>query len=290
MDELRWEERPTLRDPVAVMAFAGWFDAGSAATGAVEWLRDELDAELVAWIDPDGYFDFTQQRPEVEIVDGTRHIRWPRTEVWAAHLPQRDRDIVLVSGPEPHLRWRTYCQHLTSVATTFHSPMVVTLGSMVGGIPHTRPFSSQGSTTNDDLAALLGLDRPTYQGPTGVIGTLHLALEESAIPAISLRVAVPHYVSGPPNPKATRALLQRFELVTGITTSYADLDPSALEWEDRVSAAVAGDADVADYVRRLEEESDRATASDLPSGDDLAAEFERFLRHQPDPPADSGED
>jgi hypothetical protein len=152
---------------------------------------------------------------------------------------------------------------------------------MVAGVPHTRPFSSQGSSTTPELAERLGLDRPTYEGPTGVIGTLHSVLDRAGVPTISLRVPIPHYVSGPPNPKGTRALLQRFELVTGIRTGYADLDDPAIEWERRVSDAVVQDDDVQEYVRRLEEESDRTTEAELPSGDDLAAEFQRFLRDQP---------
>ena len=156
--------------------------------------------------------------------------------------------------------------------------MVVTLGALPAGVPHTRPTPVQGSSTNAELAARLGLDRPSYTGPTGVVGALHDLLDKRSVPAISLRASVPHYVSGPANPKATRALLARFEEVTGVKTCYDDLDAGVLEWEERVTMVVSDDDEIGEYVRQLEEEIDNAAEEDLPSGDDLAAELERFLR------------
>lgn len=180
------------------------------------------------------------------------------------------------------MRWRTFCDSVVEIARDTGCEMVVTLGAMVAGIPHSRPSEVKGSAANADLAHRLGLDRPSYQGPTGIIGTLHDALDRAELPVISLRVGVPHYVAGPPNPKGTRALLAEFEKVTGVPTGFRDLDHSVLEWEQRVSDAVEQDSEIIGYVRQLEEEADRSVPGDLPSGDDLAAEFQKFLRDQRD--------
>ncbi|MCS5687346.1 MAG: PAC2 family protein [Acidimicrobiales bacterium] len=282
MTEVTWGEAPSLQNPLLVVAFEGWFDAGECATGAIQWIVDQYDARQVAQIDPEEFFDFQENRPLVEIADtGERRIKWPSLD---AHVIENDfpHDLVLLSGMEPRMRWRTFCDSVVEIARDTGCEMVVTLGAMVAGVPHSRPSAVKGSAANADLALRLGLDRPSYQGPTGIIGTLHDALDSAELPVISLRVGVPHYVAGPPNPKGTRALLAEFEKVTGVPTGYRDLDHSVLEWEQRVSDAVEQDSEIVGYVRQLEEEVDRAVPTDLPSGDDLAAEFQKFLRDQRD--------
>ncbi|MEM8704874.1 MAG: PAC2 family protein [Actinomycetota bacterium] len=284
MTALRWTaDLPALRSPILVTAFEGLFDVGGAATGAVESLRGSGAVEVGA-IDADTFFDFSERRPEIRIADdGTRVIDWPDHRVYVLPLPDQARDLVLIDGVEPHLLWRTFSDTITEVADTVGAAMVVTFGAMIAEIPHTRPPTITGSTTDADLAAVMRLDQPSYQGPTGVIGVLHERLERSGVPAVSLRAAVPHYVSGAPNPKASRALLERFERITGLPTSWADLEDEARAWERRVDDAMADDDDdVVTYVRRLEERYDRQTESTLPNADDLAAEFERFLRQQDD--------
>ena len=282
MTEVVWDEAPSLQSPLLVVAFEGWFDAGECATGAIQWIIDHYEARRVARIDPEEFFDFQENRPLVEIgEDGERRIRWPSID---AHVIENDfaHDLVVLSGLEPRMRWRTFCESVVEIARDTKCEMVVTLGAMVAGIPHSRPSAVQGSAASAELARRLGLDRPSYQGPTGIIGTLHDALDNADLPVISLRVGVPHYVAGPPNPKGTRALLAEFEKVTGVRTEYADLDASVLEWEQRVREAVEQDPEIIGYVRQLEEEADRAEATDLPSGDDLAAEFQKFLREERD--------
>ena len=282
MTEVVWDEAPSLQSPLLVVAFEGWFDAGECATGAIQWIIDHYEARRVARIAPEEFFDFQENRPLVEIgEDGERRIRWPSID---AHVIEYDfaHDLVVLSGLEPRMRWRTFCESVVEIARDTKCEMVVTLGAMVAGIPHSRPSAVQGSAASAELARRLGLDRTSYQGPTGIIGTLHDALDNADLPVISLRVGVPHYVAGPPNPKGTRALLAEFEKVTGVRTEYADLDASVLEWEQRVSDAVEQDPEIIGYVRQLEEEADRAEATDLPSGDDLAAEFQKFLREERD--------
>ena len=288
MEELRWTTDDQLAAgldrPILVVAFRGLFDAAGSATSAVEWLAERLDSVQVGDVDPETFFDFTQERPVVEFDDhDVRWIRWATNRVLAVRTAEGQRDLVLVSGVEPHLRWRTFTEALLEAATRSGSRMVVTLGSMSGMSPHTRPPAVTGSSTNRDLADRLGLDRPSYQGPTGVVGVLHDTLDRAGVPVISLRVSVPYYLPDSPNPKATRALLRRFEQVSGIDTAHADLDGPAAEWQSRVDQAVAGDDEVRAHVRRLESQVDQSEDL-MPRGDDLAAELEAFLREQDGPP------
>ena len=288
MEELRWTADDQLAAgldrPILVVAFRGLFDAAGSATSAVEWLAERLDSVQVGDVDPETFFDFTQERPVVEFDDhDVRWIRWATNRVLAVRTAEGQRDLVLVSGVEPHLRWRTFTEALLEAATRSGSRMVVTLGSMSGMSPHTRPPAVTGSSTNRDLADRLGLDRPSYQGPTGVVGVLHDTLDRAGVPVISLRVSVPYYLPDSPNPKATRALLRRFEQVSGIDTAHADLDGPAAEWQSRVEQAVDGDEEVRAHVRRLESQVDQSEDL-MPRGDDLAAELEAFLREQDGPP------
>ena len=280
VDELRWTDRPELKRPLLVVAFEGLFDAGQAATRAVKRLGEIYDATRLATIDPETFFDFTQQRPLVEIDDeGRRQILWPDNECRAAVVPNGDHDLILLAGIEPHLRWRTFAEALADIVTSTGVELVVTLGANYGMVPHSRPFEVVGSSTNADLAERLGLGRPTYQGPTGAVGVLHDVLDTLGVPVISLRVSAPHYVQGTPNPKAAQALLRRLELVTGIAADPAALDADVREWEQRVEAAVAEDPEVHEYVERLEAQVDR-DADPLSRPGDLAAEVEAFLREQ----------
>ncbi len=290
MEELRWianeDLTGDLERPMLVVAFRGLFDASGSATGAIGWLADRMVHNTVGEVDPETFFDFTQERPVVDFDDdGSRSLRWPANEVILAHTPEGQRDLLMVRGVEPHLRWRTFANALSEVATRTGVDTVVTLGAMVGMTPHTRSLTVTGSSTNALLADRLGLNRPSYQGPTGLVGVLHDTLDRMGTPVISLRVSVPHYVPDTPNPKATRALLRWFEQVSGVSTAYADLDGPAVDWQHQVDAAVAGDQDLVQYVQRLEAQADQ-TRELMPNGDDLAAELEAFLREQD---ADSGE-
>lgn len=280
-----WRDFSSLSRPFLILAFEGWFDVAEAATGAVRWLAKQYNADDVAGIDPEPYFDFTARRPEVKLVDGERIIEWPANDCAVARLPEHGHDLVLLAGIEPHLRWQTFTQDLIEVIRTTGAEMVITLGAMADAVPHSRPPLVKGSSTSAALAGRLGLDRPSYQGPTGLIGVLHDRLDREQIPVISLRVAVPHYVASSPNPKATLALLHHLEHVTGVPTAHAGLLKVAEAWEQQVNTAVANDDEVRAYVRRLEDQADRRLAQQLPTGEDLAAEFEKFLREQrPDEP------
>ena len=276
-----WEATlPDLRSPILVTAFQGWFDVGGAATGALEWLSERSESIRVAHVDPEEFHNFAEQRPTVRLRDDRRDIVWPSVDVHVLRPPDAQHDLVLVVGVEPQLKWRTFAGVIVELATRSESALLVTVGAHIADIPHTRPFGVTGSTTDAGLAKAWGLDRPSYEGPTGIVGVLHERFERLGVPAVSLRVAVPHYVSGAPNPKGARALLERFERVTGLPTGWAELDEAAQEWEQRVNDAMDSDDDVVSYVRRLEARADARAKRSVPSPDDLGAEFERFLRQQ----------
>ena len=282
MDELTWynDLELKLNRPLLVVAFRGLFDASGSATSAVRWLVDRSDTEILGEINPETFFDFTQERPTVSFDDnGLRKLTWPQNLIVAIRNPGEKRDLVAVAGVEPHLRWKSFSRAMVEVAQQQQVELVVTLGSMIGMTPHSRPPVVTGSSTNSDLANRLDLSQPSYQGPTGIVGIFHNTLDHAGIPVISLRVSVPHYVPEASNPKATRALLRRFEQVTGIKTAHEELDGPAANWQQQVDNAVASDSEISDYVTQLETTVDENEEM-LPSGDDLAAEFEAFLRGQ----------
>jgi proteasome assembly chaperone (PAC2) family protein len=279
MASLVWEHEPDAERPVLVVAFAGYFDAASASTGAIDWLVAHHDATRLAHIDPDGFFDFQQLRPQVVLEDGvTRQIVWPDN---VAHITDRagtGRDLVLLSGIEPYVRWRDFCSLLLEIAQRAGCEMVVTLGATPAQVPHTRMPPVFGSSTNAELAARLGLSRPQYQGITGVVGALQVAIDSTGLPSIAMRVGVPHYATGAHNPKAAMALLLHLEHVTGVPTGHADLAGAVSEWEEMLDRAVAEDNDARSYLPRLEAHFDQQAEEQIPSAEDLAQEFERFLQ------------
>ena len=237
---------------------------------------DSYDANPLAHIDPEIFFNFQEERPVVRLNKGEREIVWPTNSIWGATCPNENHDLVLLSGVEPHLRWRTFADSLIEVARSTNAEMVITLGAMAGMAPHTRPLGVVGSAADPATADRLGLGRPTYEGPTGLVGALHDELDKAGIPVISLRVSVPHYVPNPPNPEASRSLLSRLELVTGVTTFHGELDQDANDWRERIDLAVSNDGEMTSYVQQLEQRVDESEI--LPTGDDLAAELEAFLR------------
>jgi proteasome assembly chaperone (PAC2) family protein len=285
---LHWEgdgtgsDLPVLRRPVMIAAFEGWNDAAEAATTAVEWLRNRWDSRRVAEIDPEDYFDFQSVRPHVTMVDGVvRDVRWPSNACFVTQ-PGGARDAVLLSGVEPSYRWRGFCEDVLEVATRQGCEMMLTLGALLADVPHTRPVRITGTAADPATAARLGIERSQYEGPTGIVGVLHDTCRSAGIPSVSLWTPVPHYVAAPPNPKATLALLEAVERIVGAPVGADELVPAVEVWHRRVDEAVADDAETAAYVRELEARADEAEREEsaLPTGDDLAAQLEQFLRDQ----------
>lgn len=283
MTHVDWQADPSADAPILVMALEGLFDIAGAATDAIDHLSAKADSKrLIASVDPEVFFDFTQQRPVVSIDgDGERQLTWPQNEAWEIDVPDGP-PMMVMSGIEPHLRWRTFSEAIGEIAARSGARLVVTLGAMAGLAPHTRALGVVGSASDGDLASRLGLGRPSYEGPTGLVGALHVRLHELGLAVISLRVSVPHYVTQSPNAEATRSLLARLELVTGIRTAHHEFDDEANEWRTRVDSAVANDPDMQRYVAQLETQVDNAPDL-LPDGDAIAAELQAWLRDNPDP-------
>jgi predicted ATP-grasp superfamily ATP-dependent carboligase len=270
-----------LNRPIMLVALTGWFDASGAATGALDWLLRDRVAPVVASIDPDPFYDFTQERPEVWLDDDeVANIRWPTNDFRIARYAGGPHDLVVLSGVEPHVRWSVYCDCVTAMATRMGCDVVVTIGANADTVPHTRTPFVVGSSTNDELVRRLGLSRPQYQGITGVVGVLQERLEKLEIPAISLRAGVPHYLGNAQHPKSSAALLRHLEHVLGVPTGHTELAGEIERWQSLHDEAVAEDPQAAAYVQMLERQYDQQAESLLPSADDLAAELEAFLREQ----------
>ena len=281
--ESYWDDIAPLRNPVMLVALRGLFDIGGVATSALDWMLKERDALVIADIDPDPFFDFTQERPEQFIdEDGEKQIRWPENEFMIIRYPEGARDMIVLNGIEPHVSWNTFTQCVVTVAQGLGCNLVVSLGAAAEQVPHTRVPLVVGSTTNEDLAMRLGLSRPQYQGPTGVAGVMLDALDRAGIPGVSLRVGVPHYLMHAQHPKSAAALLQHLQHVLGIPTDHTNLVDEMSRWQELHDAAVEGDPEASAYVKMLERRHDQLIEKTLASGDDLAAELEEFLRGQSD--------
>jgi proteasome assembly chaperone (PAC2) family protein len=290
MQPLIWESRPDgLRAPALVCAFSGWNDAGDAASAALTFIGESLGAERFARIDPEEFYDFQSTRPHIRFTEERRReITWPGIEIFAARVPRAPRDLILVQGPEPSMRWRSFCQHIIDLAEALGTQLVVTIGALLADVPHTHPVAITGLASDEALVTKLVLDETTYEGPTGIVGVLHTACTEAGLPSASLWASVPHYVAAAPNPKAALALVRKVEGLVAVSVDATELENATGEYERQVGLAVQSDPDVQAFVERLEQAASQGTRplgpGDLPSGDALASEFQRFLRQQgPEP-------
>jgi proteasome assembly chaperone (PAC2) family protein len=287
MQPLQWEYRPDgLRAPALICAFKGWNDAADAASSAITFVAGALGAQRFASIDPEEFYDFQSTRPQVKLADGhARRIEWPDVELYEARVPRAPRDLVLLVGHEPALRWRTFSRVITELAEALGTQLVVTLGALLADVPHTRPISVTGMATDADLVARLGLSRSSYEGPTGIVGVLHAACQETGIPSASLWAAVPHYIAAAPNPKAALALVRKLEGLVQVAVDATDLESATADYDRQVNLAVQSDPDVQAFVERLEQAAADELGDDegpLPSGDTIARELQRFLRQRGD--------
>jgi proteasome assembly chaperone (PAC2) family protein len=280
-DELRITTRPELRDPLLIAAFRGWNDGGQGASLAAGFLARSWRAARFAEIDPEGFYDFQATRPHVSLVEGeTRRIDWPDNAFYHARVPGAERDAVILMGIEPSTRWRTFTRLVVDLARELGVQLVVTLGSLLADVPHSRPSPVTGSATDPELVRSLGLQRSRYEGPTGIVGVLHDTCTRSGLPSASLWAAVPHYVSLAPSPRAALALCERLGDVVGAEIDVEELREATETYNDQVTKAVAADPDTAAYVEELEQRADTLEEADLPSGDTIAAELTRYLRER----------
>ncbi len=276
---------PLLRNPVMIMAFSGWNDAAEAASGAVEHLlsgwgdrNDEVLPELIADVESEEFYDFQVNRPVVSIDESEiRSITWPTTQIFGLSIPTMPRDLVVVTGVEPSMRWKSFTSELLDLADDLEVSLIVTLGSLLADTPHTRPITVTGTGAHPSIATRLGVSVSKYEGPTGILGVIQDGCMRRGIDAISLWAAVPHYASNAPSPKATLALINALEDFLDISIPLSDLEENADAWEKEVNDLAAEDTEVAEYVKALEESKDAAELPDV-SGDSIAKEFERYLR------------
>jgi len=271
-----------LSDAIVIAAFEGWNDAGEAASDTVEHLLVAWSGTLLASVDPEDYYDFQVNRPHVGFdSEGDREISWRTTRIWRCQAAPGGRDVVVITGIEPNLRWRSFCREVIDYVQSIGATMFVTLGALLADVPHTRPVPITGLSSNPELAELYGLEPSRYSGPTGIVGVLQEASAQAGLATLSYWAAVPHYVAQPPSPKATLALLGQLEDLVGAAIDLRTLPEEAKAWERGVDELASDDSDVAEYVRSLEEENDTA---DLPeaTGDAIAREFERYLRRRAD--------
>jgi len=282
MSELNISFTPELRRPVLVAAFRGWNDGGQGASLAAGYLAKHWGGERFAEIDSETFYDFQATRPHVSLEDGmTRKLDWPENVFFHAEIPGTGRDAVILLGTEPNLRWKTFSQLVLGLAGDLGVERVVTFGSLLADVPHTRPAPVTAAATDETLMEELGLEPSRYEGPTGIVGVLLDACRGAGISSLSLWAAVPHYVSLAPSPRAALSLVRRFGELMKIDVDIAELEQAADEYSEQVSEAVSADADTAAYVEELERRVDMLSAEDdLPSGDSLAAELTRFLRER----------
>jgi predicted ATP-grasp superfamily ATP-dependent carboligase len=292
MEHVVWSRRPALSRPTLIAAFAGWNDAGDAATFAVRHLIDQWAAEPFASIDPEEFYDFQSTRPQVELVDGqTRRIVWPANQAYSASTP--GGDVVLLLGVEPQLRWRGFTQQVTAIAEEVGARLVVTLGALLADVVHRRPVALIGTATNQALIDRYDLQRSRYEGPTGIVGVLHDTCQSVGLDSLSLWAAVPAYASQVPSPKAAIALGEGACEVVGSPFPGGRLLAAVDEYESQIERYLEQDDELAAYVRRLDlagedEDEDDDGADEQPEIDaDVSAQrmmedIERFLRDQDD--------
>jgi proteasome assembly chaperone (PAC2) family protein len=281
---------PLLREPIMIMAFSGWNDAAEAASGAVEHLlsgwrdkNDDVIPELIANVESEDFYDFQVNRPVVSIDESEiRSITWPSTQVFGMAIPSMKRDLVIVTGVEPSMKWKSFTSDLLDLADDLEVSLIVSLGSLLADTPHSRPITVTGTGAHPSIANRLGVSVSKYEGPTGILGIIQDGCMRRGIDAISLWAAVPHYASNAPSPKATLALINTLEEFLNIKIPLSDLPDRADAWEREVNDLAAEDSEIADYVKALEESKDAAELPEV-SGDTIAKEFERYLRrHQED--------
>ena len=274
---LEFADVSPLRDPVVIAAFEGWNDAGESASAVLEHLRQVWSAELVASLDPEDYYDLQVNRPSVVTVGGERTVRWPSTRLYVARSAPLARDVVLVQGIEPSVRWRAFCTELLDFCQDQGATLLITLGGLLADVPYTRPIPVTVTSEDRDLLDQRIAERSTYEGPTGIVGVLGDMAHRRDLPTLSAWAAVPHYAGGPPSPKASLALLAALEDLLSCVIDDSEMVEASRAWERGVDELAASDEEVAEYVASLEDAQDTAELPEA-SGDAIAREFERYLR------------
>ncbi len=282
MSFVEYRARPDLTEPIVICAFGGWNDGGEGATTAARELRDQWGGRRFASIDPEEFYDFQVHRPTVRLIDEqTRRIDWPSNDFWWARVGERD--VVVFVGLEPNVRWRTYCQQILRVCSDLEASVLVTMGAFLADVPHTIPSPVNATSSDPAWAVKQGMVTARYEGPTGIVGVLNDLAASSGVPTVSLWAASPHYLPQTANPKVSLALMERLRDLLGLEIDTGEIELASRNWEREVNDAIDEDGNLGDYVKRLEEAAengglDGADPADVFSGEELAAELERYLR------------
>lgn len=273
---------PELRDPIVICAFNGWNDAGEAATGVITHLMNIWGMELLAETNSEDFYDYQQIRPTIFMDNSEiRRINWPNTNIYLSRHPNLLNDFVFVIGPEPSFKWQSFADQLIDLFEDLDVNLMVNLGALLADAPHTRPISVTGTSANLEISKSYGYQPSRYEGPTGILGILQNRAEVRELDAISLWAALPHYAAGAPSPKATLALIEELSECLKIYLPLGDLAEAARAWEIAVTQLAEEDSEISEYVKQLEADKDDTDFEET-TGDDLAKEFERYLRKQKD--------
>ncbi|HEX4059053.1 MAG TPA: PAC2 family protein [Galbitalea sp.] len=267
---------------VLVVAFEGWNDAGEAASGVVQTLRDELDVHPIAEVDPEDYFDYQFNRPTVETdEDGNRILVWPGVSIYGPAQPSAapGAAIYLLLGTEPSRGWKTFTEEVFEVIEDAEITGIVFLGAMLADVPHTRPISVFTSSENAEVRDSLGIEKSSYEGPVGILSVLSAAADKAGIATISIWASVPHYVHNSPSPKATLAIIERLEQLIDVVIPRGELVEESAAWENGIDALAGDDEEMAAYIEQLEQARDTVDSPEA-SGDAIAEEFERYLQRR----------
>lgn len=276
VDHIQWtSQRPELRNPILIAAFEGWGDAGDAATTAARHVRDRLGGEVIASIDAEPFYDFTSTRPYVRLEKGERVIDWPSNELAAVTIPTASRDLLVLVGIEPQLRWRTFAQQVLAMVEAYDVKLVIALGALIAEVVHSRPSTVYSSGYDPELNERLDLEPSTYEGPTGILGVLHDALRTHGTPSISLWGTVPGYVPNATSPKAALALVERVAQLLELTIPTTALEIGAAAYERQISELVEDNDDTRAYVAQLEATYDSLRPETSAS---LIEELEQYLK------------
>lgn len=277
MSRIEWISRPHVERPIVICAFGGWNDGGEAASAAARHLKDQWGGRRFASLDPEEFYDFQVSRPTVRLQGGlTRKIEWPANDFF--HATPGERDVVLLLGVEPNTKWRTYTEAVLQVAHELGAELLVTLGAFLADVPHTAPAPVSAASSDEEWLRRPGVEPARYEGPTGIVGVLQEAAVAVGLTSVSLWAAAPHYLPSSTNPKVALALLEAVRDVVGLPVETADMALAAEVWRREIDEAIAEDTNLQEYVRSLEEASEGRDLGRMPSGDDLAAELERYLR------------
>jgi proteasome assembly chaperone (PAC2) family protein len=277
MEFIHWTaDRPDLNSPIMILAFEGWNDAGNAASSAARHIRDRFGGEVFADIDPEEFYDFTATRPNVKLDGSAREIEWPENSFAAVREADAGKDLIVMIGHEPQLRWRTYTEQIVAMIEEFDVEMVISLGALIADVVHSRPATIYSAGYDLELIEKLDLEPSSYEGPTGIVGVVHDALQSSGLGSISLWGTVPSYVPHATSPKAALALVNRVAQLLDLAIPSTALEIGAAAYERQINDLVGEDEETTEYVARLEEEYDKSMRPE--SGAELIEELEQFLR------------